>query len=199
MIWSFPTIGYDLLQILALEELHGDKRNAIVFVDLIDGNDIGVCQLGRCLRFAVEALYEIWISSDLGSGRLNRNLPAQHGIFGPVNNTHGAAADLFLDFIFAKFIQHSEPACRSGTVPKPRIIKSMSKINVEFYPMAYIHRIHPLRTSYDRSASTRSNCFPIITVSPSWASARFRMRANVPFVLPKSSRKYWFSCSLIRA
>jgi hypothetical protein len=43
---NIPSLSDNLLQILALEELHGDERHAIVFVDLVDRDNIGVGEFG---------------------------------------------------------------------------------------------------------------------------------------------------------
>ena len=45
-----------LLQRLAFEQFHGDERLAFVFVNVVNGADVGVIQRRGSARFALEAL-----------------------------------------------------------------------------------------------------------------------------------------------
>jgi len=47
-----------LLEGLPFEQLHGDERLAFVFINVVDGADVGMIQRRRGARLALEALQD---------------------------------------------------------------------------------------------------------------------------------------------
>ena len=56
----------DLLEVDALEELHGHVEAALLLAEVVDGDDVQVVEAGRGLGFAAEALDELVVG---GRGR----------------------------------------------------------------------------------------------------------------------------------
>src|SRR5688572_33469291 len=75
------------LEARSVDEL--DREEAVLFVDFEDSTDVVVVKGSSGLGFAEEAIAVI------GRQELECNGPAEFGVFGPVDNTHAALAELF--------------------------------------------------------------------------------------------------------
>jgi len=64
----------------------------MLIAHVIDGNDIGVLQRPRGLRFAIEAIEQTGIASDSASNGFQRHHPVNDRILGPVYDPEGPPA-----------------------------------------------------------------------------------------------------------
>jgi hypothetical protein len=69
----------------------------------VDDDDAGVRQRGRAPRLQEEALLEVYALLLAGEARgaddLERHVPAEDGVVGPVDDAHGAPAQLGPDLV----------------------------------------------------------------------------------------------------
>ncbi len=90
----------ELLQVLALEQLHHHVEVPLLFDEVIDGDDIGVVEPGGVSRLALEALHEIGVGAESLGDDLDRDVTVQDGIVAFVDLTHGPFANLPDDVVF---------------------------------------------------------------------------------------------------
>ena len=84
---------------LAPHHLHGDEGHAVGLVDLVDDGDPGVGEGGGRASLADEPPEQVGAVGQVGSQDLERNLPAEPGVPGPVDDPHPAAAQLGDDLV----------------------------------------------------------------------------------------------------
>ena len=84
-----------MLQCLPLQKLHGDERPAFVLVHVVDGADVGVIEGGGSLRLALEALQGLMVLGHFFRQEFERDKAMELGVFGLIDHTHPAAAQLF--------------------------------------------------------------------------------------------------------
>ena len=89
----------DLSQGGALDVLHAEERNAIRFLDSVDGDDIGVIEGGHRLGLAPESLESIRVRGHLGGENLDRDISIELGVAGQPDLTHPAFAELAEDLV----------------------------------------------------------------------------------------------------
>ena len=92
----------DLVEPLALDELHGVIGRLAVLADLEDRHDVGVVQPRRRLRLAAEPLQRLGVVRDLVRQDLQRHPAAQADLLGLVDDPHAAPADLPEDPVVAQ-------------------------------------------------------------------------------------------------
>ncbi len=80
-------------QRLALEQRHGQEGDAVVFIDLVDGDDVVVFNGSLGLGFAEEALARGRVGGVLRQNYLQGDLPFEPGILGLENHAHAALAE----------------------------------------------------------------------------------------------------------
>ena len=88
------TPGDQVLQGYALEVFHGDERLAALFTDVVNGADVGMVQRRSCLRLALKAAEGLGIPGNFIGQELECDKAMQPRVFGFVNHTHSAAAQL---------------------------------------------------------------------------------------------------------
>ena len=69
------------------------------FADLVDRADVGMVQRRRGPSFAAEAGQRLRVSGNVFGQELERDEAAKLGVFGLVDHTHPAAAELFDDAV----------------------------------------------------------------------------------------------------
>ena len=69
-------------------------------MELVDGGDRGMIELGQHARFRAEAFHHIAVG-ELGVEDLDRDFAVERFIDGRVDRAHAAAAELFDDTILA--------------------------------------------------------------------------------------------------
>jgi hypothetical protein len=84
-----------------------------VFVDVMDGADIGMVQ-SRCgLSFTAEARHGLRIARQFRGQELEGYEAMQAGVFGLVHHAHAAAAQLFQDAVVGDGLaNHGAASCR---------------------------------------------------------------------------------------
>src|SRR5450755_4674332 len=80
-----------MLQRHPVEKLHGDKRSAMLVVNLIYRADIGMVQCGSGLRLALKAAEGLWVLGDIVGQEFERYKAVEFNILGLVDHTHAAA------------------------------------------------------------------------------------------------------------
>ena len=89
------TAGDAMLEGQAVQVLHGNEGLAILFANVVDGADVGVVQGGRRFGLTPEALQCLTILSHVFRQEFESDETIEPGVFGLVNDTHAAAAQLF--------------------------------------------------------------------------------------------------------
>ncbi len=94
--------AHGLLEVLALQELHGDVGRAIgVVVEVENRDHVGMGHLGHGLRFALEALLQLGVVGDARDHDLQGHVAVELGVAGEVHHAHGALAQRMLDVVLA--------------------------------------------------------------------------------------------------
>jgi hypothetical protein len=86
-----------MLQRQAVEELHDNKGMLFGLPDLVDGADIGMIQCRGGSRLPPKPLQSLVISRNFLGQKLQSDKPPKLGIFGLIDHTHPAAAELLND------------------------------------------------------------------------------------------------------
>ncbi len=88
-----------MLEGLAFEQLHGDEGLVSVLANLVDGADVGVVEGGGGAGFAQETFERLTVAGEVLGQELESDEAAELGVFGLVDHTHAAAAELFHDTV----------------------------------------------------------------------------------------------------
>ena len=83
----------------AVQIFHDDVGLAVQLADVMDGADIWMVQRRCSLGLAAKAGQRLWIASNFFRKEFERNKPMQTGVFGLIDDTHAAAAELFNNFV----------------------------------------------------------------------------------------------------
>src|SRR5436309_722036 len=86
-----------VLERLALQQLHGDKRLAFVLIDVVDGADVRMVERGSSLRLSPEAFQGLMILRQGFWQELQCDEAMELGVFGLVDHAHAAATELLKD------------------------------------------------------------------------------------------------------
>ena len=89
----------ELTESLSLHELHRDERGPVRLPDLVDRHDVGVIQRRRGPRFLLEARQALDVLRELRRKHLDRDVPRELRVSGPVDLAHAAGADRANDFV----------------------------------------------------------------------------------------------------
>ena len=93
-----------LLEVLALEVLHGDVRQALVLAELVDGDDVAVVEPAGGLGLALEAGDQLGVADRGLAHHLDRGQAVDRRVPALVDHAEGAAADLLEDLELADFV-----------------------------------------------------------------------------------------------
>ena len=88
-----------MLQRHAVEKLHDDEGLIAVLADLVNGADVGVIQRRRRTGFATETLQGLRVHGHIIRQKLQSHEAAEFGVFGLVDHTHAAPAELLDDAV----------------------------------------------------------------------------------------------------
>src|SRR2546422_313170 len=91
--------GNAVLERLALQKLHDNKVLALVFINLMDGTDVGVIQGGGGASFTLEPLHRITVLGKLFRQEFQSYQTAEPGVFCLVHHAHPAATEFFQDAV----------------------------------------------------------------------------------------------------
>ena len=87
--------------------MKGCLAAVIHHINFINRADVRVIQRRGCARFALKSFERRAIFRESFRQKLQRHLAAQLGVFGLVDHTHAAAAELFEDHVVRKgFTDH---------------------------------------------------------------------------------------------
>ena len=89
---------------LPIDQLHGEKVDAVGFFDRKDGHDIRVIQRGYGAGFALKAGQALGIMRHSRGEHLDGDVAAETWIAGAKDLSHTAGADGREDFIRAEFV-----------------------------------------------------------------------------------------------
>ena len=71
-----------MLKRRAFHKLHGNKRLAVLRVDLVDRADVGMIQRGRRTRLSAKSFESLRILGHVVRKKLERDKPAERGVLG---------------------------------------------------------------------------------------------------------------------
>ena len=89
-------VADQVLQSLAIQELHGDERLAALLADVVNRADVGMVESRRGLRFTLKTGKSLGVFGDFIGQEFQGDKSVQPGVLGLVNHTHPSAAQ-FLD------------------------------------------------------------------------------------------------------
>src|SRR5215469_4848968 len=87
--------GDSVLQRLAVEKLHGDKRRNVMIVNFVDGADVGMVQCGSSFCLSLKTVESLRILRHIVGQELQSRKAAELHVLGLVNDAHSASAELF--------------------------------------------------------------------------------------------------------
>ena len=111
--------GDAVLQRLALEQFHGDKRAAFELADVVNRADIRMIQRRCGARFAAESFDGLSVVRNVVGKKFQRNVAAEARVLGLINHAHPAAAKLFDDFVVGDSAANDGRSVRHS----PRILR----------------------------------------------------------------------------
>src|ERR1035438_2719027 len=88
-----------MLQRLALEQLHGDKRTTFELSNVVNGADIRMVESGCGARFAAESFDRLWVLGNVDRQKFQGDIAAEAGVLGFIDYAHPTAAKFFRDVI----------------------------------------------------------------------------------------------------
>jgi hypothetical protein len=92
---------------LALQQLHDDKRLAIVIPDIVKGANIGMVEDGYGPGLSSEARHRSAGCRQLHGQEFEDNVTTQADVFGPVHLSHATLANLLNDPVMGnRFANH---------------------------------------------------------------------------------------------
>jgi hypothetical protein len=86
--------GDHLAEGLAVEQLHGQERHAVVLSGVVDGADVGVVQAGGGAGLVAEAIEGVLIEERGVRQELEGGLTVKASVLGAIYRAHAAAAQL---------------------------------------------------------------------------------------------------------
>src|SRR5262249_52123876 len=95
----------DLIESLALNELHDVVVQAVRLADPVHRHDVGMVQPRRRLRLAFKARQPLVVEQGVRRQHLESNVPSQRYLLRLVDNPHAATADLAQDAVIAQSLQ----------------------------------------------------------------------------------------------
>ena len=96
------TAGDTMFQRHPVQELHGDEGLTVRITDVVDGADVGMVQGRSRSRFALKSGNGLGMASNFRRQELERREPVQSDIFGLIDDTHAAAAELVDDVVMGE-------------------------------------------------------------------------------------------------
>ena len=110
-----PVVQQVGVERLALEQLHGDERLAVLFADLVNRADVRMIERRRRPRLEPEALGRLRAALQIAWQELQRDVPAKRQILGLIDDAHAARTDAAQDPIVGDLSAfESAHACESG-------------------------------------------------------------------------------------
>src|SRR5947208_3347657 len=88
-----------VLQRLAFKELHDDEGTAVLLADVMNRADVRVIQGGSGSSLAPETIQGLRVASELVRQKLESDEALEPGVFGLVDHTHPACAQLLDDAV----------------------------------------------------------------------------------------------------
>src|SRR4029077_1367945 len=80
-----------------------------------DGNNVGMLEGSRRLRFAIETLQQGWAVGYIGLDLFQRDQPIYDRVASLIHDAHGAAAQLLEHLVFAHLLQITPQPCGTNT------------------------------------------------------------------------------------
>src|SRR5438552_873256 len=93
------TVADHVLQRCAIQEFHGDERLSILLADVVNRANVGMIQSGRGASLTAKAFERLRITGQFFRQKLQSYKTTQTGVFGLINDTHPAAAELLDDAV----------------------------------------------------------------------------------------------------
>src|SRR5207302_10704640 len=83
----------------AFEVFHGDEASALALADLVNGANVGMVERGGGASFATEAPQGRGVLGDVVGKEFQGYEPAEREVFGLVDDSHAATAELLDDAV----------------------------------------------------------------------------------------------------
>ena len=86
-------VGDALREVLALDQLHHDRADAVAVLQAVDRRDVGMVQRRQHLGFALEARQALGIGGERRRQDLDRHLALEPRVGGAIDLAHTAGAE----------------------------------------------------------------------------------------------------------
>ena len=93
LVQRYRSAGDALREIVALDQLHRQRRHARGSFDAVDLSDVRVVQRGQNLRFALKPSHAVGVAREGLRQRLEGHLALEVGIGRPIHLAHAASAE----------------------------------------------------------------------------------------------------------
>ncbi len=104
---------------LARDQLHHQKRDPLILVHLVDGDDVAMVELGERACLDLEAAQPLAVLGQLRRQHLDGDVSLQPRVPGPVHGTHPTPADLREDSKVAECAADQGGLFHRGAIPTP--------------------------------------------------------------------------------
>jgi hypothetical protein len=94
-----------ILQTAALDQLHAEVMLAFVFTNLVDGNDVGMIQIGHGFRFGSKSFNFCFASEVPSQNHLHRDDAVQTHLPCLIDHAHAATSDFLQQFIVPEILE----------------------------------------------------------------------------------------------
>jgi hypothetical protein len=111
-------------QRFSIEQFHDDEPLAMILADVEQRADVRVIQRRSDARLALKALERVAISGQLRRQQLERHLPPEPRVFGSVDDSHAAVAELFDDAVVRQGLADH------GSEVYPRVVSRSERVEV---------------------------------------------------------------------
>ena len=86
-------------QAATVDELHNDEVRVVLLTPIEDAHDVGVIQIGRCLRFAAEPLHKGGVCGEVGKEHFDGDGPVEQTVASEEDIGHTTARQASLKFV----------------------------------------------------------------------------------------------------
>ena len=96
---ELPLLLEHVREVGPLDELHREVQTALDLAGVVDGDDVGMLELGRRARLADEALAELLACGQLRVQQLERDRAPQMHVLRAIDDAHAAAPGHLVDAV----------------------------------------------------------------------------------------------------
>ena len=139
-----PARRDDALERSSFGVLHDDEVDAAIRTDVVDGDDVGVVECARSLRFREEAPFPVRIDDSVLGKDLDGHRAIEVGVEGPVNDPHPTLAELRFDPVAIQRPTNHRDARMPGYLRPFRRVDESIRVDAGRAPLPYLTIRNPV-------------------------------------------------------